>query len=423
MEQQKLFSELLNIYSNGATSNADMYKMLNEKSAANDDESIFPVGSAKAPRNTAHRRYRWAQQTLKCKGLIQRHSRGRWGLTQEGKYTLTRTLANNHMVAFSTKLGVALWGDSEVVFRDVIKDTVHLCLTSIPYLGITRSYKKSDLSARYDELERLKQEHIDFLLRIFEPICHRLAPGGSLAINLSNDTVVPGRGGERSDFLEDFTFALRKKLGLKLMDRIVWHAPDKPPRGYHVTHKRTHLTPKYEPILWLTNDETRLLADNRRVLSPYSDDMQNLIAKGGESTSRNDADYITTRKGSFGRDNGGSIPGNVLTIPVYCKRNRNTQDIARRLKLPTHGALFPFALADKLVPWLCPPDGVVVDPFGGYLGVGEAAEAHGRSWYASELHWEYLKPAIANFTHCDSFTINPKFDALSDESLRVSLAS
>lgn len=423
MEQQALFSALLNTYQDGPKSNQVMYDEMSRTLGHDDTKSIFPVGEAKAPRNTAHRRYRWAQQTLKSQGLIQRLGRGRWGLTQEGRYTLTKTIANNHMVAASTRLGIAIWGDAQAVFRDVITDTIHLCLTSIPYFGINRSYKNSDIRQKNADIEKLKQEHIDFLLRIFEPICHRLAPGGSLAINLSNDTVIPGFAGERSDFLEDFTYALRKQLGLKLMDRLVWHAPDKPPRGYHVTHKRTHLTPKYEPVLWLTNDPSRLLADNRRALVPYTEVMKKLIAKGGESSDRRAADYVTTRKGSFGRDNGGSIPGNVLNVPLFCQRNRNTEKVARELGLPTHGALFPFGLPDKLIPWLCPEDGVVVDPFGGYLGTAEAAERHGRHWYTTELHWEYLKPALTNFRHFDGYCVNPQFDALSNQEKRFALAS
>lgn len=56
MEQQALFSALLNTYQDGPKSNQVMYDEMSRTLGHDDTKSIFPVGEAKAPRNTAHRR-------------------------------------------------------------------------------------------------------------------------------------------------------------------------------------------------------------------------------------------------------------------------------------------------------------------------------------------------------------------------------
>ena len=120
----------------------------------------------------------------------------------------------------------------------------------------------------------------------------------------------------------------------------------------------------------------------------------------------------------FGRDNGGSIPSNVLTFPTRCNSNRLVINAARAQQLPVHGALYPVALAEHIISWQCPEGGLVVDPFGGYATTAWAAEKLERRWLTCELHWEYLRPALSRFIHQDGFLVNPAFTQLDNSVLR-----
>lgn len=412
VQRALLFGPVLDAYdANGGTAvNRDVYAHVAKTLGITESDYIARIGQQQATRNTYHRNIRFAQQTLRDEGLITRLARGQWSLTQEGKQTLTQAEAGRHMVAFSSELGVALWGNALHVFDKVITEDIHLCLTSPPYLGITRSY-----GTHHDE-----QAYIDFLLAILTPIRARMVPGANLALNLSNDSVLRQQFGARSMYLEKLTLALAEKLDLSLMDRIPWVAPDKCPKGYQVTHRRTHLTSRYEPVLWFCCDPDRCLADNRRVLTPYGEYMQRMVDNGGERHARGDSDYqANTRPGGFGKDNGGSIPSNVLTFPTRCESNRLVKAAARAQGLPVHGALYPVALAEHLIRWLCPEEGLVVDPFGGYATTGWAAEQCRRRWATCELHWEYLRPALSRFIHRPGYCVNPLFTDLDEPALRL----
>lgn len=414
LQHELLLDTTLDAYDHGLHSNADVYRHVASKMGINMEDCIEEIGRDKTKRNTFTRRVRWAMQTLKMNGLVEKIGYGQWRMTKEGKQTLTRIHTEKYMIAASTDLGVVIWGNSLNVFDKVITEDVHLGIMSPPYLGIVRSYGQYHSEDQYN----------DFLLKIIEPIRKRMVPGANLVLNVTNDSVVKAAFGERSLYLEKLILRLSSELDLSLMDRLPWHAPDKAPKSHQVTKARTHLVSKYEPCLWFCYQPEHCLADNRRVLVPYTDSMKKLIAKGGESRAYAHADYdANARAGSFSRDNGGSIPGNILRFPTHCNMNRLVQRHARALGLPVHGALFPFALASFLINWLCPEGGTVVDPCGGYSTSGLAAELNNRHWITCELHWEYIKPALLRFVQRPGYMVNPLFEQLGDPLIRQRFAA
>lgn len=409
-----LLDTTLSAYAGGQQQNDDVYHHVAKNLKVDVNAHVAEIGEARTKRNTFTRQVRWAQQTLKMSGLIEKVDYGQWRLTTEGKQTLTRINVDKHLIAASTDLGVLIWGNSLNVFKNVIEDEIHLCVTSPPYLGMVRSYGN----------HHCEDQYIDFIISVIEPIRARMVKGANIVLNLTNDSVLKQAFGERSLYLEKLTLKLQSELDLSLMDRLSWYAPDKAPKSYQVTKARTHLTSKYEPCLWLCYAPEHCLADNRRVLTPYTPDMLKLIAKGGEVRSDLPKDYTSNaRNGSFSRDNGGSIPGNILRFPTRCELNRAVQRHARALDLPVHGALFPTALASFLIHWLCPEYGTVVDPFGGYSTTGYAAEMAERHWITCELHWEYIKPALLRFEQRKGYAVNPLFNDLNSSLIRRQFAS
>jgi site-specific DNA-methyltransferase (cytosine-N4-specific) len=195
------------------------------------------------------RTVRWVQQTLKVRGLLERAGgeRGVWRLTPKGRFQLRHVAQGEVLVAFHTRLGIALLADCKAGLA-AIGDPISLVVTSPPYplLKDSRAYSSPKLG-----------EYVDFICGAMEPIVGMLAPGGSIALNLSNDIFEPETPA-RSLYLEYLTIALHERLGLRLMDRLIWHNPTKPPGPVAwASLRRYQLNASWEPVLWLTNDPIR----------------------------------------------------------------------------------------------------------------------------------------------------------------------
>lgn len=375
----------------GELTNAALYAAVAEACGADRGamDAKAPIGRARTPRSTAARRVRWHQQTLKQLGLLERvpGRRGTWRLTGAGESTLGPARPGTALVAFCTRLGLALWSSWEDVFPR-LDQPIHLCLTSPPYpLRQARAYGGPTAA-----------EFTDFIVRALEPITRNLAPGGSIALNLSNDIFEPGSPA-RSLYQERVALALHDRLGLSKMDTLIWHNPSKPPGPMlWASRSRQQLNTAYETVWWFTNDPAACFSDNRRVLEPHTPRHAALLARGGEARTRSYCDgAYRLRPGSFGGPTEGRIPRNVITVGHADADAQRCNAEARARGLQTHGAPMPLALADKLVRFLSRPGDLVVDPFGGRCTTGKAAEQNGRRWLCTERIGDYLEAARIRF--------------------------
>ncbi len=219
----------------------------------------------------------------------------------------------------------------------------------------------------------------------------QLVPGASVALNITQDSFNRGRP-SRSLYLERLTLALCDKLGLELMDRLQWVNRSKPPSPTHWACKqRVQLCSSYEPVLWFTNDASKVRSNNLRVLQPHSEQHLKLQAAGGENrtTFYGDGAY-QLKSGSFGNKTEGTIPKNTLFYGNSCADTRFCHSIARELGFPLHGATSPTRLAAFLIEFLTEPGDLVVDPFAGLHKVPIAAERLGRRWLATDKIMEWL---------------------------------
>jgi len=398
--QLDLFNAVLSVYRDkGEINNQELYGELIDVGVIDSGALAkrIPIGASGDLHGPVQRQVRWYQQTLKKLGLIERvtGSRGVWraaaGIVKDG--ALTPATGNVALVAFSTKLGLSIWGDCRKVFA-AIDDPIHLCLTSPPYcLAQPRAYGNPSQS-----------EYVDFICEALEPIVRNLVPGGSICLNVSNDIFVSGSPA-RSLYRERLVLALHDRLGLHKMDELIWLNPSKAPGPIAwASKKRVQLNVAFEPIYWLTNDPHRVRSDNRRVLQPHSKDHLKLIAAGGETRDARYGDGSNRiSKGSFGNATAGKIPRNVITSGHRCARQTPARNAARDAGLPVHGAAMPFAVADFLVKFLTVKDDLVVDPFAGYFTTAEAAESNGCRWLGTDLHHEYGYAGSYRFEHCEGF--------------------
>ncbi|MFZ3116934.1 MAG: DNA methyltransferase [Variovorax sp.] len=383
MHQSDLFEPLLAAYrgvqieEHGVT-NAELYRSLNLEPGAR-----APVGRSRQLHNLEHRKIRWHQQSMRKLGLIERvpGQRGTWRLTPRARKEgdLTRAPEGVAMIACSTTLGVAIWTRSETIASQVT-DQISAIITSPPYpLRSARAYGGP-----------AEDEYVDFICNALEPLLKNLVPGGTVALNLSNDIFI-SKSPARSIYLELLTIALQRRLGLYLHERLVWANPSKVPGPtFWASITRQHLNAGHEPVLIFCNDPVRCLADNRRVLQPHTEQHAKLISRGGEQRTATYGDgAYKLRPGSFSAQTAGRIPRNVLTVSHSSGEVREARKMAKDLGLALHSALMPVKLARLLVEFLVPPDGMVLDLFGGWLTTALACEQSGRRWIAFEQMAEY----------------------------------
>lgn len=383
--QMDLFGAVISTYLDGQPhTNEELYERLQDGGQLSAEELRVkvPVGKSEVPFNIAKRRVRWWQQTLRERGIIERvpEVRGTWRLAERNKNDLTVAPPQVMLLAHSTELGAAIWG-SCFDFFEGLQDNIAVCVTSPPYpLAQPRAYGNP-----------AESEWVDFMCRALEPIVKRLVPGGSIAVNLTNDCFDAGSP-SRSLYKSRFILAMADRLSMALMDECPWVAGNKAPGPYQwASRQRMQLNTGYEPVLIFCNDPLRSFADNRRVLEPHSESHKLLMAAGGERKRRVNSDgAYRVREGAYGATTAGRIPRNVLQFGTTCADNRRMRKLARAAGLPLHGASMPLALAMFLVQYLSRPGDLVVDPFGGALTTAKACEELGRLWYTTEIFAEYV---------------------------------
>jgi site-specific DNA-methyltransferase (cytosine-N4-specific) len=218
-----------------------------------------------------------------------------------------------------------------------------------------------------------------------------LKPTGSLVIDIGG-AWVPGQP-TRSLYHYELLIMLCREFGLHLAQDFFWWNPAKlPTPAEWVTVRRVRVKDAVNCVWWLSLTPWPK-ASNRRVLTPYSDSMKGLLRNGYKAKRRPSGHDISTK---FSRDNGASIPPNLLPFPNtdsnshylrYCKEN----------ELPQHPARFPAELPEYFIRMLTDPGDLVVDPFGGSCVVGEVADRLERHWICGELLEDYLRGAVARF--------------------------
>lgn len=399
--QLDLFSGVLHSYADTQPQhNADLYMKVAgiTGTAACVAARRSPVGRSGEKHNLFTRRVRWYQQSLKQAGILERveGERGFWRLTKPAGKDLSQIEPTVSVVGFSTELGIAILGSCDSVFSrmDV---PISLVITSPPYpLTSARAYGNPP-----------EHMYVDWICKTLEPVVKNLVRGGSICLNISNDIFLK-HSPARSMYCERLLLALHDRLGLHLMDRLIWENKSKPPGPYQYASKaRTQLNVVYEPIYWLTNAPHSVKSDNRRVLQAHTEKHLALIARGGEQRSGSFSDgAYTMRHGAYASPTEGKIPRNILSFGHRCAHQIAYKQAAKAMGLPVHGAPMPMALASFLIKFLSEPGDLVADPFAGSFTTADAAERLGRRWLATERVAQYVLGGASRFTEAPGYVNN-----------------
>lgn len=281
--------------------------------------------------------------------------------------------------AYSTSQGAMINADALDVLRSMPTASVDLVLTSPPF-ALTRKKEYGN-------------EPIDRYLDWFMPFCMEikriLKPTGSFVLDIGGAWIpgVPVRS------IYHFELAVRLAKEFFLAQEFYWYNPARlPTPAEWVTVRRVRVKDAVNMVWWFSKTEWPK-ADNRAVLQPYSDSMKLLIKQGYNAKRRPSGHDISTK---FQKDNGGSIPPNLIQIANTESNSRYLRECKRR-NIKPHPARYPESLARFFVDFLTDEEDLVLDPFAGSNVTGAVCEATGRRWLSIELDSKYVEGSIIRF--------------------------
>ena len=281
-----------------------------------------------------------------------------------------------------TDLGEIYWGDSRsYLFDKAAPESVDLVMTSPPF-GLVRKKGYGNEDA---------EQYCEWFRPFAEGFRRVLKDAGSLVIDIGG-AWVPGQP-TRSLYHFKLLVMLVEEYGFHLCQEHYWWNPSKlPTPAEWVNVRRVRVKDAVNTIWWLSKTPYPR-ANNRRILQPYSKSMQHLLKNGYKAKLRPSGHDISEK---FQKDNGGSVPPNLLAI-ANTESNGRYQDHCRAENIAIHPARFPAQIPEYFIRFLTDPGDLVVDPFAGSCVTGVVAENLGRQWVCCELSEEYLLGGRARF--------------------------
>jgi DNA modification methylase len=260
---------------------------------------------------------------------------------------------------------------------------VNLIFTSPPYpLVVPKKYGNKQ-----------GEEYLEWIAKITKDLSKLLTENGSLVVEIGNAW---NKGSPTMSTLPIETLiAISKSSDLQICQQFIWHNPGKlPGPATWVNVKRERITDSFTHIWWYSNSE-HPKADNRNVLTPYTNAMKNLIKTKKYNHGHRPSGHKISETG-FLSDNGGSIARSAL---IYANTgfDTNYRDWCKEKNVPQHPARMPIELAEFFIKLLTDKNDLVLDPFGGSCTTGKAAESLNRKWICIEQNKEYLIGAKGRF--------------------------
>ena len=280
---------------------------------------------------------------------------------------------------------------------DPWRGRVQLVFTSPP-VPLLRKKKYGNLSG---------DAFCDWLASFAAPLAKMLTPNGSIVMEIGNGWN-PGLPTVSTVGIKAL-LAFQEAANLHLCQEFICYNPARlPTPAEWVAVRRTRVKDAFTRVWWLSPTPNPK-ADNRRVLTEYSDSMKKLLKKGTYTGGKRPSEHQIGTE-SFLTDNGGAIPPNVIVppnasdyepqaiLPIANTASKNGyHQMCRDQNLPRHPALMPEPLVEFFVRFLTEPNDVVFDPFSGSNTTGSVAERLGREWVGVEADAAYAEASKIRF--------------------------
>jgi len=293
-------------------------------------------------------------------------------------------LIDSKQSAYVTSLGSAYIGDSLELLEQLPDESINLVMTSPPF-ALQRPKE-------YGNLDQV--EYVDWFLKFAEKVYRKLTPDGSFVVDFGGAY----RKGIPSRSLYNFRVLIRMidELNFHLAEDFYWFNPSKLPSPIEWVNKRKLRAKDSVNTVWWFSKTEWPKADVTKVLAPYSDRMKKLIEDPEKFYSPKMRPSGHDISSSFGKDNGGAIPSNLLQIP-NSESNGVYQSACKSVGIKAHPARFPSKLPEFFIKMLTDPGDIVLDIFGGSNTTGSTAEDENRRWISFEQSSEYMAASAFRF--------------------------
>ena len=256
----------------------------------------------------------------------------------------------------------------------VADNSVDLVVTSPPYFGL-RSYQ--DGGQHYDGqigAEATPAEFVDALIAATREMVRVLKPSGSIFVNLGDSIVNKCY----QDLPHRYSIAAVDRLKLWKRAEIVWSKPNGLPESVKDRTGRSH-------EMWFHFTKApRYYASLNSIREPHVAPGR---IPGANAMQARNTSIPRAAVGAYAQANPlGKVPGSVWSVAI------------QPLRLPEHlgvqhFAAFPMEWPRRFIKGWCPPDGVVLDPFGGTGTTATVAHALGRHGITVDLSHDYCRVA------------------------------
>ena len=260
-----------------------------------------------------------------------------------------------------------VWGDAAQWLPLLPAESVDLFFTSPPYAD-ARAYARIH-----------PDNYVEWFLPFAAAMLDATSATGSFVLNIKNRVAKSGElRGQRHPYVYELVLALQR-MGWRWAETYVWAKPNAVPGRFGPRTKDS-----FEYVYHFAK-ASKPFFDLDAVRVPYKADPAEIARRLGDTNGRKNTDA------GFGRDRtktygcGGADPGNVIAVSQTYNQH---QGPAGR-----HTAVMPEGLAEFFVKAVCPPGGVVVDPFAGSGTTAVVARRHGRRAGGIELLEEYVTVA------------------------------
>jgi len=305
--------------------------------------------------------------------------------------------------AYETKKGRMYCGNSEeLLAKDPLtrrRGKVQMIFTSPPF-PLNRKKKYGNLQG---------DEYVEWFARFAPLFKEYLTPNGSIVVELGNSWEKGKPAMSTLPLKALLAFQERACLNL-CQEFICFNTAKLPTPAQWVNVERCRIKDAFTRVWWMSHTD-RPKADNRRVLTKYSDSMRQLLKRGTYNAGARPSEHNIGAK-SFLTDNEGAIPPNVLIPPMEealpdlvevlpianTRSNDRYQRHCRKHSLEFHPARMPARLIEFFVEFLTDPGDLILDPFAGSNSTGSVAERLGRRWLSIEANMTYVQGSRGRFS-------------------------
>lgn len=290
---------------------------------------------------------------------------------------------------YETNLGKCFHGKTENILKSRYfqgyKGKINLIFTSPPF-PLNRKKKYGNYNGN---------EYLEWLSNITTTLKDFLTDDGSLVIEIGNSWE-PNKPVQSTLPLEAL-LAVKKKGEYSLCQQFVWYNTAKlPSPAQWVNIERVRVKDSFTNIWWMSKSSLPK-ANNRNILQEYSESMKSLLKTKKYNSGLRPSEH-NIGKESFFKDNGGSIPSNVLissntlsSTPYlrYCKEKGISPHPARMSKL----------IPEFFIKFLTDENDLILDPFAGSNTTGEVSELLKRKWLSIETNEHYIEGSKIKFSN------------------------